>query len=94
MRWFLVATLASFLAPALADCIHSGLVVLKGIRLYQAELGDLANPYYWSFLAGRTLITLLAMSLAQALRIRDLWTWLSCVIGWLWLARQMEAVFK
>jgi len=71
MRWLMTAILASLLAPALADCLHSSLVVLRGIRFYQAELGDLANPYYWSFGA-----------------------WLCCVVGWLWLARQMEVVFK
>lgn len=86
--------MASILAPALADCVHSLLVVNRGIRFYQAELGYICTPGFWSFLADRALVTFLVVLLFVRLRFADWLVWVCAVGFWIWLDIQGEVVHK
>ncbi len=86
--------LASLLAPLFADCVHSLLVVDRGIRFYQAELGYVATTGFWVYLAGRTFLTFLVLFLAVRFGSPGRIPWLVCAFCWLWLDAGSEAVYK
>ena len=48
--WLTIAVMA-VLSPLLADCIHSGIIVAQGIRLYNAELTQFFNLNFWGGVA-------------------------------------------
>jgi len=86
--------IASLLAPLFADCIHSLLVVDRGIRFYQAELGYVATSGYWMYLAGRAFLTFLILVAAVKFGFRGRIPWLVCAFCWLWLNAGSEVVYK
>lgn len=93
-RFFVFVPLAAFLAPLLADTLHSFVVVHRGIRFYQAELDSVANWGYWVYVALRGVVSFFVMWFFIWARFRDFWIW-CCLAGlWTWLDFQMEVVYK
>ena len=81
-RFLVLASFMAFLAPVLADSLHSFSVWRSGIRFYNAELGSIATPGYWVYVAARGVITFLIVWFFARIRFRDFWPWL-CFVG-LW----------
>jgi hypothetical protein len=93
-RFYVFVPLAAFLAPLLADSLHSYFVVRRGIRFYQAELGYIDYLGFWVWVALRGIVDFFVMWFIIWLRIRDIWIW-CCLVGlWTWLAFKMEVVIK
>jgi hypothetical protein len=86
--------LASLLAPLFADCVHSLLVVDRGIRFYQAELGYVGTNGFWVYVAGRTFLTFLVLTVAVRFGSHGRIAWLVCAFCWLWLDAGSEVVYK
>ena len=70
--------IASLLAPLLADCVHSLLVVSRGIRFYQAELGDVATSGFFGYWAGRAFLTFLVLIAAVRFGSHGRVAWCIC----------------
>lgn len=80
----------AFLAPLLADSLHSFYVVHSGIRFYNAELGKIAWPGYWIFVALRGAVGFFVVWFFVLARFRDFWVW-CCLVGlWMLMDFQME----
>ena len=93
MQWVLLGCMA-VLAPAVADGIHSFIVVGRGIRLYQAEFSNVGELRYWLVLGIRTVVTFLVLLPFARVPFRHRLAWLCCVLIWTYLAFKGEAVFK
>jgi hypothetical protein len=100
---FYVFALMAFLAPLLADSLHSFFVVyvhfeiygigFYGSQLHNVELGRIACPGWWSFVVARGVISFVVIRVL-AWRFRDLWIW--CCLGglWTWLDLHTESYIK
>jgi hypothetical protein len=92
--FFVFAVVMAFLAPVFADCLHSVMVVTGSYRLYNAELGRIATPFFWIFAATRGIITFLIVWFFARIRFRDIWVW-CCLVGlWTFLDMQMEIAMR
>jgi hypothetical protein len=99
---FYVFALMAFLAPLLADSLHSFFVVyvhfeIDGIgyynsQLHNAELGQIALPGWWIFVALRGVMSFLLILAFP--RFRDFWIWCCLVILWTLLDFPMEITYK
>ena len=93
-RFYVFAPLMAFLAPLLADSLHSFFVVHGGIRFYNAELGRMAWLGFWIFVALRGIISFFVIWFFVWARFRDFWVWL-CLVGlWTLLDFQMEIAIR
>ena len=84
----------AFLSPWLAAFIQSSVVWLRGIRFYQAEVGNLAEPRLWILFSVEGALTLLAL---WRFAKDPFWCrviWLCCVGLWTFLLFQSEGVYK
>src|ERR1035438_6249947 len=81
-RFFVLAAVMAFLAPLLADCLHSFFVVRGSIRFYNAELGRIAYPAFWIFVALRGFITFFVIWFSARIRFSDFVVWCCCVGLW------------
>jgi hypothetical protein len=93
LKFFGFAVVAALLAPILADCLHSLLVVGRGIRFYQAELGAAAYDF-WGSVVVRAVVTFCFLVLLVRLRLPDWLIWVGFVALWFWLNLEREVVFK
>lgn len=93
-RFYVVAPLMAFLAPLLADSLHSLIVVHGGVRFYNAELGRIAWPGFWIFVVLRGVASFFVIWLFAWARFRDFWVW-CCLVGlWVLLDLKMEYAIK
>lgn len=97
-RFYIFAPLMAFLAPLLADSLHTFFLVYGGhsefYMLLNAELGHIATARYWSYVAARGVITLLVVWFFARIRFREFWVWL-CFVGlWTWLDLESEFEIK
>jgi hypothetical protein len=89
-RFFVLAAAMAFLAPLLADSLHSFFVVRGGIRFYNAELGRIAWSGFWIFVALRGFITFLVIWFFARIRFSDFIVWCCCLGLWTLLDLCME----
>lgn len=93
-RFFALAVVMAFLAPLLADCLHTFFVVRGGIRFYNAELGHIAESRYWAYLALRGFVTFLVIWFFARIRFSHIFVWGCCVAIWTLLDLESEVAFK
>ena len=101
-RWSL-QVLFAVLAPMLADCIHSYVVLRRGIRLYNAELyvlfaggGDFEGGRIGLVLITlfQALLTFLVLWVVAKHPVRSVVVWICCVALWTYLAFIGEVALK
>jgi hypothetical protein len=90
-RFYFFAPMMAVLAPLLADSLHSLYVVHTGIRFYNAELGLIAWPGYWIFVALRGAVSFFVVWFFIWARFRDFWVW--CCLAGLWLLLDLKAEY-
>lgn len=54
---YFLAILMAVASPALADVLHSALVVMRGTRLHNVEIDRIGTEGFWIFLGLRAVIT-------------------------------------
>jgi|ERR1017187_2900481 hypothetical protein len=92
--FFAFAILLSFLAPLLADSLHSFFVVSSGIRFYNAELGRILLWRFWVAVAVRGLMTLPVVWLFARIGFKDIWVWCCLVLFWLLVDFELEIAIR
>ena len=93
-RFYAFAPLMAFLAPFLADCLHSFVIFQSGIRFYNAELERIAWPEFWIFVGLRGVFSFFMIWFLVWARFRDFWVW-CCLVGlWFVVDSQLEIAIK
>jgi hypothetical protein len=100
-RWPMQVLFALF-APVLALCIHSGILILRGFRLYNAELWvlfvkDMFGDQRIAIVQAKlfeALLTFLILCFVAKYPIRRWVMLLCCVALWVWLAFASDIAIK
>jgi hypothetical protein len=91
-RFYVLVPLMAFLAPLLADSLHSFFVVhIEAVPLFNAELGRIASPRFWILTIIRGgLSFFVILPFAWKTRFWDFGVWV-CLVGiWMWIDFEAE----
>lgn len=91
-HFYALVPLMAFLAPLLADSLHSFYVVhSERTPLFNAQLGMIDSSRYWIITAIRGMLSFLViLPFAWKKPSWDFWVWL-CLVGlWMWLNFEAE----
>jgi hypothetical protein len=90
-RFYVLVPLMAFLAPLLADSLHSFFVVHSETPLFNAQLGVIGVPRYWIITAIRGMLSFfVVLPFAWKMPSWVFGVWLCLVAFWIWLDFEAE----